>query len=229
MGFNFGGMGWCNVAYKHCSLFPNYFGILCKLFMQLLILVCWLSSQCSKRSCQLLYKQFTFWLLNWKILECTVAVLPWTLQFPLIYFMQLYNKENYFASLVYFLSLKQQCWAQIEIWSTESIQWPCLKLLPPVDSWWKMWWCLYARSWHQYCLLVICMRYAGLCFSDHFPNEFGLADCILWIYHYVTAVTGDLCYQMCCSGGSCSSDVDDSGEQSNELKQLNPDKLKRYT
>jgi len=41
-------------------------------------------------------------------------------------------------------------------------------------------------------------------------------------------VYDDLCCQMCCNGGSTVSDVDDSGEQSNELKQLNPDKLKRY-
>jgi len=33
---------------------------------------------------------------------------------------------------------------------------------------------------------------------------------------------------MCSSGSSAVSDVDEAGEQSNELKQLNPDKLKRY-
>jgi len=33
--------------------------------------------------------------------------------------------------------------------------------------------------------------------------------------------------QMCCSSGSSVSDTEEAGEQSSELKQLNPDKLKR--
>jgi len=48
-------------------------------------------------------------------------------------------------------------------------------------------------------------------------------------YVFSVCHNGDsLWCQMCCSRGSAASDVNDAGEQSNELKQLNPDKLKRY-
>ena len=63
----------------------------------------------------------------------------------------------------------------------------------------------------------------------HFLRFFSFLKNLSCVYVFSVCHNGDsLWCQMCCSRGSAASDVNEAGEQSNELKQLNPDKLKRY-